>query len=368
MHLDMDAFFAAVEERDKPWLAGRPIVVGADPKEGQGRGVVATANYKARGYGIRSAMPISQAWRLSEEAAKRGEPRVEFLLGQHRRYSEVSREIMEYLRTQADVVEVASIDEAYLEVKVESDKVNGGYEYAVVKAREIKAHILKTQQLTCSIGIGPNKLVAKIAAGMKKPDGLTVVRPDDVQNFLDPLPANVIPGIGPKSKEVLDQHGIHTIRELRSVPEARLIEFFGKWGAGMHERSKGIDESAVVAEYETKSIGEQETFERDTLEAGFLMERLRAMAASVAAGVARGRFSFRTVEITVRFADFETTTRAHTISKPAHDKKTIEIEATQLFLPFLDRRENPRRKLIRLLGVRVSKLSTSGRTAVRVIL
>ncbi len=198
LHVDMDAFFAAVEERDKPWLAGLPIVVGSDPKEGHGRGVVATSNYKARVYGIRSAMPITEAWRRSEAAGQEGKPKVIFLLGRHHRYREVSHSIMEYLGTLGGVLEPASIDEAYLELQVTSDMRQGEkdrWKEAEELAREIKKHILETEKLTCSVGIGPNKLIAKIASGFKKPDGLTVIHPGDIQKFLDPLPVREIPDL-----------------------------------------------------------------------------------------------------------------------------------------------------------------------------
>lgn len=363
IHLDMDAFFAAVEERDKPRLRGLPIVVGADPKDGMGRGVVSTANYKAREYGIHSAQPISIAWRLSEKAANEGKPRAVFLEPNFKSYSVASTQIMEYLRTKADLFEPASIDEAYLELKATSDKEhgkwkgeNGEWKYAEDLAKEIKEHIKKAQHLTCSIGVGPNKLIAKIAAGRQKPDGLTMVKPDQVQEFLDPLPVKEIPGIGPKTQEALARLGILKIRELRALSKEKLQELFGKWGIDMHRKANGIDESPVQEKQETKSIGEQETYERDTLDSIFLLNRLKELTERVFQTLEKERFLFRTVSIIVRFSDFETKTRAHTLPKPAADLKTLEYQSLQLFLPFLDRRENPKRKLIRLLGVRVEKL------------
>ena len=366
LHIDMDAFFAAIEERDKPWLKGKPIVVGADPSspagEGKGRGVVSTANYKAREYGIHSAQPISEAWRLSEAAAQKGQPRAEFLTGSYERYSEVSRVIMEYLRTQGDVFEPGGIDEAYLELQSQptTHNLQQQWKEAEEKAQEIKRYIKRNFKLTCSIGIGPNKLIAKIAAGVKKPDGLTVVKPDEVQEFLDPMPARALPGIGPKSEEVLKRAGIKTVKDIRLRPEAELAELFGKWGHEMWRKAQGIDESPVVEEYEVKSIGEQETFPEDTLDASFLTGRLKTMAQSVERSLKKGGFRFKTVSLIVRFADFETKTRAHTLKSFAQDAKTIEQEALALFLPFLDQRENPKKKFIRLLGVRVDveKLST----------
>ncbi len=381
MHLDMDAFFAAVEERDKPRLRGMPIVVGADPKGGLGRGVVSTANYKARAYGIHSAQPISIAWRLSEEAARQGKPQAVFLEPDFKAYSAASKEVMDYLRSKAEVLEVASIDEAYLELRGARDKGLGTrnlWDYAEKLAKEIKEHIKKTERLTCSIGIGTNKLVAKIASGFRKPDGLTVVKPEAVQKFLDPLSVREIPRIGPKSQETLFKIGITTIQELRQLPEQKLKELFGKprrtiqnlkmksgsrplrasgWIEEIYRKAQGIDESPVVEEYETKSIGEQETYEADTLDSNFLTSRLKELSRSVFRSLQKEGFKFRTVSITVRFADFETKTRARTLKESVQDQKILETEALQLFLSFLDRRENPRKKLIRLIGVRVEKLS-----------
>ncbi|MEK7085044.1 MAG: DNA polymerase IV, partial [Patescibacteria group bacterium] len=181
-HLDMDAFFAAAEEREKPWLKGMPIVVGADPKNGTGRGVAATANYKAREYGIRSALPISQAWRLSETAKEKGLPPAMFLGGNFRLYAEISKNVMAILAHYSPVVEVASVDEAYFDLSGA-----GSFEKAARIGKKIKAEILKKEKLTASIGIGPNKLIAKIASDFKKPDGLTGVPAEEAEAFLGPM-------------------------------------------------------------------------------------------------------------------------------------------------------------------------------------
>lgn len=389
MHVDMDAFFAAVEERYNPHLRGRPLVVGADPKGGRGRGVVATANYPARKYGIRSAMPISTAWRLADEARRRGEPETVFVEGQHRLYAEVSSRIMAILAAEADAFEEASIDEAYLEWKPEilnPKSESGVWQIAEERAKQLKAKVLEAEGLTCSIGIGPNKLVAKIASDFKKPDGLTLVRPEGVQVFLDPLPIRAIPGIGPKSEALLHANGIRTIRELRGVELARLIEWFvpmssarkrsddiedprfcnsgkagnkigSKWGEDLYEKARGISESAVSNDWEPKSVGEQETFETDTLQPAFILERLRELGTAVFRRLRRAGFrSFRSVVVTVRFADFTTLTRSHTGSKPLTTLRALHGEALRLLLPFLDRRGNPRAKKIRLIGVRAEKL------------
>ncbi len=360
-HVDMDAFFAAVEERYNPQFRGRPIVIGADPQEGKGRGVVSTASYAARKYGIKSAMPISQAWQLAEEARKRGEPETLFLGGQHRLYGEVSQRIMAILAKEADAFEEASIDEAYLEFGIKNHEsritVNPWVE-AEERARKLKANILKAEGLTCSIGIGPNKLVAKIASDFKKPDGLTLVRPEAVQEFLDPLPVRVIPGIGPKGEAFLGAKGIRLIRELRAIELARLIEWQGKWGEDLFLKARGISESEVSNDGELKSVGEQETFAQDTLQPAFVLARARELADSVFQRFQKEGFaSFRTVVVTVRFADFTTHTRSHTPPHALVTREALQGEMLRLLLPFLDIRGNPKRKPIRLIGVRVEKLN-----------
>jgi len=352
MHFDMDAFYAAVEERYNPQLRGRPIVSGADPKEGKGRGVVATANYAARKFGIRSAMPISRAWRLAEAARQRGEPETVFLSGNLSLYSAVSERIMAYLAKGADAFEEASIDEAYVDVSSLGD-----FAGAEARARALKAEILDREGLTCSVGVGPNKLVAKIASDFKKPDGLTVVLPDEVQTFLNPLSVRVIPGIGPKTERFLNERSVRTIADLHRLPRENLVGWFGKWGEDLYQKARGLSDSPVSSEWERKSVGEQETFEHDTLEPAFILECARRLAAAVIRRLhADGFKGFRTVTITVRFRNFVTTSRSHTVRTPLSSLEELEREALRLLLPFLDARENPKKWPIRLIGVRVEKL------------
>src|SRR5262245_42800055 len=223
VHLDMDAFYAAVEERRDPGLGGQPIVVGADPKGGAGRGVVTAASYAARKYGIRSALPISRAWRLAEAARRRGEPEVVFVRDNRFAYREASTRIMALIAEGADAFEGASIDEAYVELSSLGD-----FPRAVLHARALKARILAGEGLTCSVGIGPNKLVAKIASDFQKPDGLTVVAPDEVTAFLAPLSIRVIPGVGPKTEAFLRERGIGIVADLMALEPGRLAEWLGK--------------------------------------------------------------------------------------------------------------------------------------------
>ena len=352
-HLDMDAFFAAIEERDNSRFRGLPLVVGADPRGGQGRGVVSTSNYLAREYGIHSATPIAKAWRLSESATRRGKPPVVFLSVDMRKYREVSDGVMKLMHRFAPVVEQASIDEAYLDLSS-----TGSYEEATAVCGRLKASIRTEESLTASIGIGPNKLVAKIASSAQKPDGLTVVTDEQAEAFLAPLSVRAIPGIGPKTEAALAKRGIHLVKDLKNFSREELRDQFGKWGSTLYDEIRGRDDSPVREEYEVKSIGEQETFGQDTLDSTILTARLSEMCQGVTRRLgAEGFTRFRTVVLTVRFADFETKSRSHTLPSPAGDVRTVQVEAMKLLLPFLDRRENPKKKLIRLLGVRLEKLS-----------
>jgi DNA polymerase IV (archaeal DinB-like DNA polymerase) len=352
-HLDMDAFFAAVEERDNPRFAGRPIVVGADPKEGRGRGVVSTANYKAREYGIRSALPISTAWKNAEAARRAGKPAVIFVAGHFEKYGEISHHIMEIVSKYAPHIEQASVDEAYFDLS----RV-GSYEAAEDMARRIKADIKENERLTASIGIGPNKLIAKVASDRNKPDGLTVVREEDAESFLEPLSVRTIPGIGPKTEMQLKELKVSTIKDAKKFSEAELKKMMGKWGPELYQKLRGRDSSPLVEFWEAKSIGEQKTFQHDVVDPKILNKALKELAAEVHDRFAESGFAaFRSITLIVRFSDFTTKTRATTLSKPVHDSETIQFQALRLFMPFFDARENPKRKAIRLIGVRLEKLS-----------
>jgi nucleotidyltransferase/DNA polymerase involved in DNA repair len=351
-HLDMDAFFAAVEELDHPDLRGLPLVVGADPVGGQGRGVVSTANYQARVYGIHSAMPISQAWRLSETARRRGQPAAVFLRVHYRRYREVSQRIINLLRHYSPLVEEGGIDEAYFDLSFA-----GSYARAEEICRKIKGEIKSQENLTASLGIGPNKLLAKIASDFHKPDGLTVVTEDEAENFLAPLPVRKIPGIGPKTEKLLARKGLTVVADLKKFSPEDLQKLFGKWGLDLYDKIRGRHYAPLQEEYEPKSVGEQETFAKDTLDLPFIFERLWLMCRSVHRSLlAEGFRNFRTVVLTVRFADFDTHSRSHTLTGPTDSLRTLQFEAMKLLMPFLERRGNPKGKLIRLIGVRVEKI------------
>lgn len=355
----MDAFFASIEERDNPRFKGRPIVVGSDPEGGNGRGVVSTANYAARKYGIHSALPISTAWWLSEEAKKKGLPAAVFTGGHMGKYGAVSEEIMAIIREFAPLVEEASIDEAYIDLSFA-----GSFKKAEGLCKKIKKAVKEREKLTCSIGLGPNKLIAKIASDMQKPDGLTIIGADDekisarlVEEFLAPLSIRKIPGIGPKAEITLNKLGVKTISDLKKIPLFKMRELMGKWGEDIYLKARGESDSPVSNEYEAKSIGEQETFHEDSRDSNFIIERLKIVSEDVIKRLKRSDFTaYRAIGITVRFSDFETKTRARTLVEPASDAATLNFEALKLFLPFLDKRENPRQKAIRLIGVKIEKL------------
>jgi DNA polymerase IV (DinB-like DNA polymerase) len=268
------------------------------------------------------------------------------------KYATVSGEIMTLCRGYADLVEQASIDEAYLDLSP-----SGTFEAAEDVCRRLKQAVREQQQLTMSVGLAPNKLIAKIASGLRKPDGFTVVRPEEVETFLAPLPIRTIPGIGPKTEALMAQQGIVRISDLAARTTDELCVKFGKRGVDFYDRARGRDESPVSSEWIPKSISEQETFATDTRDATQLLDHLSRMCLHVMERVRTGGFSqVGTVAVTVRFADFETSSRAHTLDAPTSDRRLVRAEAIKLLLPFLDKRRNPKGKAVRLLGVRVERL------------
>ena len=358
-HIDLDAFFASVEERDHGWFRNKPLIVGADPQDGYGRGVVSTANYKARKYGVHSALPISQAWRLCKDAESRGGEPCVFAAPDFKNYSATSGRIMKIIRNYSHLVEEASIDEAYFDLTH-----LGLFEKAEEIARALKTEIVKREKLTASVGIGPNKLIAKIASDFKKPDGLTVVGHDDektclelVERFLEPMPVRKIPGVGPKTEQELLGFGVKTIADLKKFSLAQMKTFFGKWGEGLYEKARGRGETELAEEREAKSIGAEETYDKDTLEPDSIFATLRGLTDEVYGRFRKEFFkNFKTIVIKVRFADFETKTSAHTLSLPSDSKDTLNFEAMKLLMPYLDRRKNQHKKPIRLIGIRIEKL------------
>jgi DNA polymerase IV (DinB-like DNA polymerase) len=338
-HLDMDHFYTAVEEREQPEVRGKPVIVGADPKEGKGRGVVSTSNYIARKAGVRSAMPISQAWRLCPEAV--------FLPPNFPLYIKVSSEIMDIVRKYADKFEQWGIDEAFLDV---TSKVK---DFAEAKdlARQIKKETKEKENLTCSVGIGPNKLVAKIASDFQKPDGLTVVRAEEVENFLAPLPVRKLLWVGRKTEARLKTLGVNTIGDLARYDPSTLTSMFGVIGLQMHLMAKGIDRSEVEERVGVKSVSHETTFEEDTENLTVILQVLDTLCISVQKETENQRLLFKTVTLKIRFEHFETHTKSRTLPFLTNRLYDLQKNAKELLTPYLH--EN---RKVRLIGVRVSSL------------
>lgn len=338
LHIDMDAFFSSVEQKRHPELVGKPVVVGGggDPTK---RGVVSTASYEARKFGIHSAMPLRTAYRLCPEAV--------FLPVDYEEYSRVSGEIKAVLREFSSNIEDVGIDEAFLDISSidkSSEKI----------AVEIKKRIKDEMDLTCSIGIAPNKLLAKMASDMQKPDGLTVISGEDIRSRIWPLSVRKLWGVGPKTEAYLKEMGIRTIGDLASLSLDRLIEEFGEsYGNYLHEASRGIDESPLITHWEPKSISRETTFQRDVDNWQIIAKTLAELTREVVASMKEESYQGRTVAVKIRFNDFKTYTRAKTLSGHTDSEEQIRKAAFEC----LGRLEL--RKKVRLIGIRVSNLERS---------
>ncbi len=345
LHLDMDAFFAAVEEMDNPTLRGKPVVVGADPKGGRGRGVVSTANYEARKYGISSAMPISEAYRRCPHAV--------FLPVRGARYRQVSERIMAILRGYTPLVEPLSIDEAFLDL-TPTLKLHGD---PVRVAREIKRRIREeVGDLTASVGIAPNKFLAKIASDLEKPDGLVVVPVERVEEFLRPLPVARLWGVGKKTQPLLEKLGIRTIGDLARFPRDELVQRFGAWGIRLWELAHGMDDRPVVPASPAKSISQETTFEQDVDDVELLERTLLELVDHVTREMRDADVRGRTVTLKIRLEDFSTFTRSRTLSEATNAFAPVAKVVLDLF-----RRFDRRGQKVRLVGVGISNLERGGR-------
>jgi nucleotidyltransferase/DNA polymerase involved in DNA repair len=338
LHVDMDAFYAAIEQRDRPELRGKPVIVGADPRGGRGRGVVATASYEARRFGVASAMPISEAWRRC--------PRGVYVRPDMEKYAAVSTQVMAILRRFTDQVEPLSIDEAFLDVTHSRRALGDGETIA----RALKDAVRdETGGLTASVGLATSKLVAKIASEMRKPDGLVVVEPGREAAFLAPLPIRRLWGVGPKTEETLMKLGVTTIGALAALDLARLERRLGTHGHDLVTLAQGLDERPVLGDSaDAKSIGHEHTFDTDTAD----RERLRQTLLELCDGVARRLRGHgvrgRTVTLKYRDEDFRTITRALTLDEPTDAGDVLFSAASALFA----RAHGERR--VRLLGVSAS--------------
>jgi len=335
LHLDMDCFYAAVEVRKRPELSGVPLVVGADPKQGRGRGVVSTCSYEARTFGIRSAMPVSQAYALCPHAI--------FLMPDFPAYLETSAAVMEILCSYGFPMEQVSIDEAYLDLSA-----CGDFSPAQVMAEEIKDTIHRNLGLTCSIGLASGRAAAKIASDYQKPGGLTVVTPAALQDFLAPLPVRKIPGVGKKAEGLLFERGIRTIGELARQDVQTLIGRFGRSAIALHQLARGIDESRITDNQEIKSLSRETTFEEDTDEVATLVSTLDGLIRDVSDNLDEEQLRFRTITLKVRYQGFITRNRSRSLSHYSRGPGLIQSLVHTLFREEYDGRK------VRLIGIRLS--------------
>ena len=338
LHVDMDAFYASVEQHDNPALAGKPLIVGWDG----GRGVVAAASYEVRRFGVHSAMPMRTALRLCPQAVC-VRPRMQ-------RYQEVSALVFGVFREITPLVQGLSLDEAFLDVTA-SQELHGG---AADIARHVKHCIRERTGLSASVGVAPNKLVAKIASDLVKPDGLTVVPAERVREVLDPLSVRRLPGLGRKTGARVEAAGIRTLGALRSAPDAVLWPLFGRYSAWMRERASGVDERPVLAEVEEKSLSAEDTFEHDIGDARILQRQLARLAA-VASRRLRGRqLVAGCIGVKIRRDDFTTYTRQRAVAPPTCEARAVAGVAAELLARWLTANRGAK---LRLLGVVLTELT-----------
>lgn len=333
----MDAFYASVEQRDNPSLVGRPVVVGGDPTK---RGVVAAASYEARKFGVYSAMAMAHAVRLC--------PALVIVRPDFQKYRAVSQQVFAIYRRVTPLVEPLSLDEAYLDVTE-----NAWHEpLGVTVARRIKDEVRQTTGLTASAGVAPNKFLAKVASGWKKPDGLTVIAPERMDAFLRTLSVDALWGVGPKTAAKLHGHGVHTLTDVRARPLDDLREMVGSLADWLVELAHGRDTRSVEPNRPTKSSGSEETYETDLTDIQVMRQETTRMATDAANWLTRRELLARTVVIKVRYSDFTTVTRSHSTPRPTREASDIVARA----LALLDRTEAHTRP-VRLLGVSVHNLA-----------
>ena len=334
-HIDMDAFYASVEQLDHPWLKGKCVIVGGTSN----RGVVSAASYEARKFGIRSAMPAFQARQKCPDGI--------FLPPRMSRYSEVSRMVMGILREFSPLVQVVSIDEAYLDMSG-TRELHGSPEAV---GHTIKARILEATGLTCSVGIAPLKFLSKIASDMDKPDGLTIIKPEEVAAFIEQLPIRKVPGVGKKTFGQLDLMGIKTLGDISRFPEKMLVDCFGKYGRRLMALAAGKDSSTVIPHSPHKSISSERTLRANTDDIAVLKRHLLSQSEEVARHLRKSDVKARTITLKLKHADFKIVTRSTTLSAPTRSSKAIYRTAAEL----LDRYQLKQK--IRLIGVGTSGLT-----------
>ena len=336
LHVDMDAFYASVAERDDPSLRGKAVVVGAGA-----RGVVLSANYAARKYGIRAAMPVGRAKRMAPHAI--------FVTPDHQRYSEVSAKVMEIFDSFTPLVEPISLDEAFLDVTGARKLLGTGREIAVEIRRQVEA----SEGITCSVGIAPSKFIAKLASGHCKPNGILEIPADRILNFLHPLPVNAIWGVGPKTAETLERLGLRTVADIANLPRATLIRALGQAsGASLYELAWGRDYRDVTPNEPDKSISAAETFAQDIDDPEEILQEFLRLTEKAAARLRENNYYAKTISIKVRFADFSTISRSKTLPLPIDSTHDIYEIAKSLYLAL-----NLDRARLRLVGISLDNLS-----------
>lgn len=335
IHIDMDAFYASVEQRDNPAYRGKAIAVGGSP-EGRG-GVVATASYEARKYGVRSAMPSKRALQLC--------PHIIFVYPRFAAYREVSQQVREIFHRYTDLIEPLSLDEAYLDVT--EDKLNIGSAIAI--AQQIKQAIREELQLTASAGVSINKFVAKIASDMQKPDGLTFIAPSQVESFMEGLPVEKFFGVGKVTADKMKRMNLHTGADLKKLTENDLVQHFGKTGRFYYRIVRGEDDRPVQPHRETKSVGAEDTFPHDLTTLEEMYPELDKIAQTVANRLQKHELKGRTVTLKIKYSDFRQITRNQSLPQGINDLETIAATAKQLLV-----KTDPADVKIRLLGITLS--------------
>lgn len=339
IHIDMDAFFAAVEERDHPEFVGKPLVIARHPSDTGGRGVVTTANYEARKYGIHSAMSAQKAYELC--------PKAIFKPGDHAKYRGVSVQVREIFHRYTDIIEPVSIDEAYLDVT--ENKISS--KSAIKIAKLIQHDVWQELELTCSAGVSYNKFLAKLASDYRKPKGITVIMPEDAVDFLTSLPIEKFYGVGKKTVEKMHEIGIYSGADLYKKTEMELIDCFGKMGYSLYRKVRGIHNSPVNPIRDRKSVGREHTYGRLVTTEDAVLAQLRTIAEEVARALKKEQKHGKTVVLKVRYADFSTITKRTTLTEYVSEKDVIFSQASLIWEEVLGVEKG-----IRLLGITVTNL------------
>lgn len=331
VHVDMDAFYASIEQKDNPKLANKPIVVGGPP---EARGVVCTASYEARRYGVHSAMPTSKAKKIC--------PQLLIIPVRMERYIEISHHIHEIFAEHTKLIEPISLDEAFLDVSGQN---------AIEVGLKIKKEIKKKLDLTASVGISHNKFLAKLASGYKKPGGFTIIKESEIETFLNPLPVGKLWGVGPKTERELNRFGIYYVKDILEYDEKIIVDKFGKKGRELLSYARGKDDSPVENKYRRKSLSEENTFIQDTNDIEILREQISKMTNLIVRKIQEDQIHIKTITLKIKYEDFILITRSTTLSSFTNDYKTILKAAEKLIFERISLD-----KKVRLLGIQVSNI------------